>query len=158
MKAISISLITLLFCSCNLFEEFQDYQQATIIDPNLKPYLDNFVKEAEVRGIHINTNGLKLLYKDLEGTVNGRAIPPIKTIFIDPKPCPCNCPVEEVVLHELGHLYLKREHDDGTIGDIGYNKSIMAGPGNVCLAHWNREYYINELFDPNTPAPKWSFR
>lgn len=74
---------------------------------------------------------------------------------------------EGLVFHELGHCLLKLGHRTDTF-PMGAFKSLM-NPDNVsvyapchypiggdeCDKRPRREYYINELFDPTTPAPAW---
>ena len=65
---------------------------------------------------------------------------------------------EAVVFHELGHALLGREHKDDLLPN-GLRASIMYS-GNIRGLYSGsrqnrRQYYIDELFDPQTPAPQW---
>src|ERR1035437_9451238 len=69
---------------------------------------------------------------------------------------------EDLIFHELGHGLLKRDHLNLTL-ENGDWKSIMCGGDKVGTRSWNinykgirRNYYIDELFDENTPAPDFS--
>jgi len=66
---------------------------------------------------------------------------------------------EIVVFHELGHAVLARGHHDDLLPD-GTRASIMYS-GNIrslySEARINRRlYYVDELFDQNTPSPDWA--
>ena len=66
---------------------------------------------------------------------------------------------EMLLYHELGHGLLHKGHDNNYLKDKLNPVSIM----NIStLPYWNdqtvykREYYIDELFNVNTPPPNWS--
>jgi len=68
---------------------------------------------------------------------------------------------EVLVFHELGHAILDRAHNEDMFPN-GAWVSIMkrrTGFGYTLYGDSNlerREYYIDELFDENTPAPEWA--
>lgn len=66
---------------------------------------------------------------------------------------------EALVFHELGHAVLDRAHRDDRLPD-GSRASIMVGTNLAGLyvgkARNRRAYYVDELFDPQTPVPEWS--
>ena len=67
---------------------------------------------------------------------------------------------EILVFHELGHALLGRGHRDDDLPN-GLRASIMNG-GNIFglyseLRAEHRDYYVDELFDVNTPAPVWGY-
>ncbi len=152
-----VIVITLLsLSSCLTISMDDDYQR---IDPLIKPYVDSFVAEARIRNVQIDISKLKISFGDLHGEAAGRSyFDGSNMITIDPKG-PWTYAPECLVFHELGHLILRREHDDSWIGF--YPKSIMAGPfspfyESTAYLH-EREYYVDELFNPNTPRPSWSY-
>lgn len=66
---------------------------------------------------------------------------------------------EDLIFHEMGHGILGRKHLNSTL-ENGDWKSIMCGGDKVNNRPWNinyrqmrRDYYVNELFNENTPAP-----
>ena len=66
---------------------------------------------------------------------------------------------EIVVFHELGHAILARGHRDDVLPD-GTRASIMYS-GNIRSLYSEvrqnrRQYYVDELFDRNTPVPEWA--
>ena len=75
---------------------------------------------------------------------------------------------EGLVFHELGHCLLRLAHQTDKFPNGAY-KSLM-NPDNVgvyapchypiggeeCDKRPRRAYYIDELFDPTTPAPAWA--
>ncbi len=65
---------------------------------------------------------------------------------------------EMLVFHELGHCILNRPHLETRFINDNY-KSMMKGNGDPIFAGFNlfkRDYYIDELFDANTPPPAWA--
>ena len=77
--------------------------------------------------------------------------------------------LEALILHELGHCYLGRLHEQDTLpngdakslmisGDLAvYSPCIYVfGDAVDCNNLHKRSYYIEELFDPETPAPDWA--
>ena len=66
---------------------------------------------------------------------------------------------EALVFHELGHMVLDRFHRDDLLPNNS-RASIMVS-GNLAglyvgNAKPRRVYYIDELFDENTPVPEWA--
>ena len=74
---------------------------------------------------------------------------------------------ETLVFHELGHCWLNRDHLDTRFTNGIYTSLMNANDvtiyatcrypiGNdVCDKRPRRLYYLDELFDPMTPAPVW---
>ncbi len=65
---------------------------------------------------------------------------------------------EALVYHELGHCILDRSHDNALLPNRNY-KSLMKSSGEISYSGFNqfkRDYYIAELFNPNTPTPDWA--
>jgi hypothetical protein len=153
-KVQKLLLLALIFGSCNLVD---DLSMRGYIDPEIQPYVDSFVEEASKRGIDVNTAHLKISFKNLKDQ-NGVTNRIMHKIYIDPSSRGWLNEPERVVFHEMAHLYLRRHHDDSTMGEHGdYPKSIMTSVGgpNFRIHTFRREYYVNELFDPATPAPDW---
>ncbi len=91
-----------------------------------------------------------------------------KIISVNPRYCwENNYQKEALLFHEMGHCFLGRP-DNNELLPSGDPKSLMvAGDINVyspcvyqidpepCNNLPRRSYYIDELFDPNTPLPDW---
>jgi len=64
---------------------------------------------------------------------------------------------EALVYHELAHLFLKRSHKNERLN--GHCLSIMSQLDDPVYDNGDllnrRDYYINELFNKNTPLPEW---
>lgn len=134
----------------------------TFIDPKLKPYVDTFIHEANTRGIKIDTYGLKIAFGDLKGEAAGRTYHRHKRIIIDTVTAwywRHEWGRESLVSHELGHLYLHREHDGIMYGT--FQKSIMNSASYTVFDKEKladrRKYYFDELFNPSTERPKWTY-
>jgi len=70
---------------------------------------------------------------------------------------------EDLIFHEMGHGILGRKHLNSTL-ENGDWKSMMCGGDKVDNRPWNinyrrarRDYYVDELFNENTPASAFSF-
>lgn len=133
-----------------------DYQS---IDPELRPFVDAFVSEARQRGVIVDIYRLKLHFGDLKGEAQGRCNHKTHQVIIDSIAWRQVDGPEELIFHELGHLYLRREHEEAKIGR--YYKSIMAGVGDGNYERkgrsYQRQYYIDELFNPEAERPEWSY-
>lgn len=126
------------------------------IEPLLVEHVNNFVAEGKKRGVDIDTWNLKMHFRKLEG-IAGIAYHSQNEIFIDSTTVHWKKNPEEVIFHELAHIYLYREHDDSLIGTKVY-KSLMTVHGTIKYARnpERRKYYLDELFNPNTPTPEWA--
>jgi hypothetical protein len=145
------------------------------------PYIllvDTFKYEAQIRGFELHLNNLivsidETLPFGFCGTCNSNDIRGDiqKVISINPNmTCWNNYQEQEAFLfHELGHCVLGRLHLEDTFAN-GAPKSLMIsnnvsvyspcvyqiGTVDDCNLTKRRQYYIDELFDPSTPAPLWS--
>ena len=146
------------------------------VDPVLSPYVESFIAEAAKRGHIIEKKNLIAQFNKasdglLCGSCNSVSSEPgiqkIVSIY-NVNPCWFNDQeLETLIFHELGHCILGRVHKPDTLVN-GDPSSIMV-PNNLalyspcsypignqpCDMSFKREYYINELFDPNTSAPTW---
>ena len=146
------------------------------VDPVLTPYIESFISEAAKRGHTIEKKNLIARFsKASDGALCGScnslsSDPNIQKIISIYNINPCwfnDQQLETLVFHELGHCILGREHLTDTLIN-GDPKSIMV-PDNLalyapclypignqpCNMSFKREYYLNELFDPNTTPPNW---
>lgn len=156
MKTLTFLVFSLVLSSCNII----DFNDKGFIDPEIKPYVDSFVKEAEARGLYFDVSDLKISFKDLRQGQQGTTYPTTKKIFIDNNSAGWKLEPEVLVFHELGHLYLKLGHDNRMMG-LGYYQSIMANAGdpqyNSDEHYYRRQYYVDQLFDRQTAIPKWAY-
>lgn len=156
MKKILFIVVAVILQGCFYSGMDDDYGY---IEPSLKVYVETFISEAQERGIAVDPYYLKLNYSPLEGAA-GRTYYTHKQILIDTNTVYWKYDHyrESLVLHELAHLYLGRDHDDTNYGK--YCKSIMSSVDNPVYNSSNlnerREYYLDELFNPSTPRPYWA--
>lgn len=159
-----------LLASCNK-------EQDTVynVPEELQPYVDTLLLEAGRRGISLSVNdNLIIAYgSQTEGILCGSCvfIGEQRRIEINEA---MKCWSDEVtrealMLHMLGHCVLKRiEHDDSSLPN-GDPKSLMSGEfidqyacifdlggSNDCNNLFKRKYYLDELFNPDTPVPAWA--
>jgi len=122
-------------CSLDSFDQQIEYR----IDPLLKPYVDQFYKEAEVRGIELQRVNLIVKISTnigskygLSESINGQKVVSINSYLIEGN----DLRLQIIIFHELGHSLLNRHHFD----DV---KSIMnTSPCSTCFD----EQYLDELF------------
>jgi hypothetical protein len=143
------------------------YQVNGILDP----YLQLFLKEAEKRNLHfdVEEDGLILEFADLdEPTIGLCTYSDPLLVQIDQEYWRnveeyenCEDLRENVVFHELAHGLLNRRHDNEVMANKEW-ASLMCGGDEVEGRSWQvnfsgerRDYYLDELFNPATPHPKW---
>jgi hypothetical protein len=176
---IKIGLILLLW-ACEKSSEPLLYQ----VDPTIEVYINKFVEEAALRGITIKKENLIAEFTaERTNEVCGQCLTSKKNIEKNQRKITINnsslcwgtAPNENkeaLVFHELGHCLLNRPHKDDLFANSA-PASIMfsnnVGPyqpcqyslggsnnGADCNFTARRKYYIDELFNPNTPAPAWA--
>lgn len=154
MKAL-IVITAFLIVSCDVYYDIKP----SYVHPELKPYVESFKHEAQIRGISIDTDGLVVEFGDLDGEA-GTSYQGRRKVVIDRDKFH-DYNAEELVFHELAHILLKRDHENRKIGKKGQivkslmHKNESAGYEFEGLSY-RREYYINELFNSNTPVPDWA--
>lgn len=153
--------LILLLTSCVGFD-YPEYN----IDPRVITYVDNFYKEARLRGINPNSTNLILIvapanqgefrYKDVEVSGLYKQKGPQKYVYIDEALLPFPLYIEGVIFHELGHALLDRKHISSrpsymnseflyfqyrpfTTAPLGATPSFLEIP--------SREELLDELFD-----------
>lgn len=155
MKAIPYAIIAILLTGC--FPAIEDVINPKV-DPELKPYLESFFREAELRGVIIKNPNVSLRFGNPPG--NARTYLPTRTITIDRTSDKYKYRTEELLFHEFGHLFLGREHDNSRFGEYGYAKTIMCTNNSAGYeqigAEYKRRYYIDELFSSSIKNPEWS--
>lgn len=174
------TLLLLLIISC---ETVDPLEPVRVIPNQIQPFVDQFVWEAEKRGVDLDVSKLSFEFETgIDGGSAQNSIVGICTrsdnlhlIKIDTLNSlwllSGDLGKEEIVFHELGHCLLGRFHRDEKFisddfasimrtvgllqyGDLNKFSSLFIVPGDL-KAH-RRDYYIEELFDENTPAPCWS--
>jgi hypothetical protein len=130
----------------------------TGIDPEIKPFIDDFYKEAHARGIYPG-KVITAQFSDIK-RAQGRSVKATKAIYLDQDSEGWRSNPEALVFHELAHLLLDRDHDNTRINK--FSKSIMASERDPVYhrnegekLYYRRQYYIDELFNQNTPAAEW---
>ncbi|HZI52986.1 MAG TPA: hypothetical protein VFD56_04770 [Chitinophagaceae bacterium] len=139
-----------------------------------EPHVQRFISEAGARGHRISINNLIIKYESSSSLVycatsnvisSGNDVQ--KIISIKSTSCwQTDTQAETIIFHELGHCILGRDHDNSLMPK-GDPKSIMYPDntelyspcvyaiGDSCNKLYRRAYYIDELFNPSTPAPDW---
>ena len=136
----------------------------------VQPYIERFELEAQRRGYDLQIDSLIVEFEsDLQGgdaaglcTFANRQSP-IPHIQLDTTSYNWQnneYQRETLIFHELGHCILnRRNHRDDYLPN-GNIASIMRSTGEQVyggsLNYFKRAYYLDELFDFNTPAPDWA--
>lgn len=134
---------------------------------NYEEYINRFASEALVRNVGFVPGSVNLVISDTLNFYCGWGDPRNSTVQISRRP-ECwserNDTEKEILMfHEIGHASLERQHDN-TLLPNGDFKSMMTGGdgGGPLFAMYTkdtpekREYYLDELLDPNTPVPVWA--
>lgn len=140
------------------------------VPAELQHYVDLFEQEAAKRGQDVTVDNLRVLYEGdlVNGTAAGTCTyphtdDPIPTVRFDTTSVNWSnneYSREILFFHELGHCVLqRREHRDDLLPNGNFT-SIMRSTGAQVyggpLNNFKRDYYLDELFDPTTPAPDWA--
>jgi len=142
------------------------------VDSAFSTYLYTFQSEAAKRGqvFNFQQEGLIMEFADLTDNKAGLChyekpirIEIDRTYWNDiSKYAGAEYMKEDVIFHELGHGFLGREHLNDVL-ENGDWKSMMCGGQKVNNRAWNinyrgirRAYYLDELFNQNTPSPVFS--
>jgi len=135
--------------------------------PDFIPHVDQYIEEARERGriVDFASTGLSIKFREEEDEES------IGVCFLGQYRIEINRPDwndfsynerERLIFHELGHCEIGRGHKNNIlINDewasimrgVPFEEDVM-GPG-VNYSGRRRLYYIDELFNPSTPAPEW---
>lgn len=138
------------------------------VAPAFEQYVQEFIEEGAKRGrtINFDDTGLRIQFSDFP-LENAAGLCSLRrhSIIIDKENW---FRFSErfrsyLLFHELGHCELDRLHKNDQFADNTW-KSIMRGNpfkgtnNRIPVPYYGfrREYYNDELFDPNTPSPDWS--
>jgi hypothetical protein len=162
--------------SCRQKENLPVYQ----VPADVEPYVQAFLTEARARGKNIQITNLivEIADKDTVGlcglcrqVVGDQSHQKRIFIFRDCWTGVTSEDREALVFHELGHCVLGRINHKNTQlpnGDfaslmntsaINLYRQCVYGLGidqSTCDKRFKRSYYIDELFDENTPVPDWA--
>lgn len=142
------------------------YQVPTIV----QPYIDDFLAEANQRGIDLVIDDLIVEFNaslDISGddkagicTYGSDARSPLIELDSTSLNWQLNeFTREQLVFHELGHCILgRREHNNLRLNNNNY-QSVMRAEGNPIygrLSLFKRDFYLDELFHINSENPTWS--
>ena len=138
-------------------------------------HVKKFETEARARGKDIRITNLIIKYDASVSSVYCAKSNVIsstndvqKIILINPQACWQNLiQLETLIFHELGHCILGRQHDTSLMpkgdaktimypDDITLYSPCVYNVGNPCDLTYRRPYYVDELFNPSTPAPDWA--
>lgn len=138
-------------------------------------HADTFEQEATQRGVDVSEVMARIQFKiEDEITFEGQSLCGFAPWYQDPTSgdatisitvddtCWINRPVEDneaLIFHELGHMVLDRGHRDEPLPNNS-RSSIMVSTNLAGLYVGNaknrRAYYVDELFNAETPVPDWA--
>lgn len=169
----SIYTAILLFTGCS---QENDFKPVYDVPEELRPIVDTFVREAAHRGVTVSITNLIINFSEdpgqaVCGSCNSASLmAPVQKVVTINSGMPCWTEpqeLENLIFHELGHCILGRSHTDSRLPN-GEPRSLMV-ENNIslyspcvyqigdepCNNLFKREYYLDELFDENTPVPPW---
>ncbi len=134
------------------------------ITTEFQKYVDVFLAEGAKRGQKLHADNLTVRFNpDKNGA--SQSIPGSPKILINKTfwEHSDDLQKESLIFHELGHAILGLAHNNCQLSD-GSSASIMCGIGGSCITNYcfspyggmRREYYLDQLFDRETPIPQWS--
>lgn len=137
-------LILISLVGCSVLSPTKKEEESVYSHSLLEVLHERFLYEAKVRGTQVEEVPIMMVISSLDGYY-GLTYKKENLIIIDNE-----IPIiylEEVVFHELGHLYLNREHTD-SLNQHGIPASIMNNGGALLgLNYYSlRNDYLNELF------------
>ncbi len=146
------------------------------VPAEVEPYVEEFREAARQRGQAVSTDNLIVQFGLVDdrgtcGQCSRQAGQTPRIILSTDALCWKDATSEEreaLVLHELGHCWLNRDHRADRFpnglyvslmnpDDVGvYAVCRYPINNNACDKRPRRAYYHDELFNPATPAPAWS--
>ena len=167
--------IFLQFNSCKENDEKLVYR----VPNELEPYITSFIQEAKVRGMEIEITNLIMEFSELENEdFCGECLSVANNLKVQRRiristisECWSGATTEakeSLLFHELGHCILNRiAHKEQRLpnGDLAslmnrrdkslYESCVYNIGGGDCDKRYRRQYYLDELFNENTPTPAW---
>ncbi len=147
-------IITTLLSSCN-----EEENTDPVINSELQEYVDQFVTEAEERGVEISLDNLVVQFGSLEELCGfGRSSPPVVTIDPDCWVGLPSVPKEILMYHELGHALLGRSHTSEKLPNGDWASMMYEDPTILYNEYTieKRAYYSDELFRTIDEMPYWT--
>lgn len=144
----TLYVLTLATSACMKLKQEKPY-----VDPELQPYIEQFVFEASLRGIDLSKAKIIAVFKPLDSSTLGECLRyednrvNLNRIHINVKEW-IFLPEymrEQLVFHELGHCWLNLDHTNSTTPQ-GLPASIMNEYLFPFYYDLNRAWYIDELF------------
>lgn len=140
------------------------YDSQPSIDSEFQIYVDKFFEEAAIRNLDFDPSKdeLNISFGHDNPTHGGICKHSSNQILINEFYWKDYTEIgkERLIFHEIGHCLLDRPHNNEVLPN-GDCKSLMKGTEqNTCRKNlgeskiWNK-YYIDELFDKETPLPDW---
>jgi len=141
----------------------------SLLPPTVQPHWENFEREARKRGIDVSLEGIEIYLTDGAGHPNTAGVcelyrtrNPRITIDTTSYNWQHSEWTREILLfHELGHSVLKRTHRDDRLPN-GLYASMMRSTGDPLYGGqhngYKRSYYLDELFEIDTPSPDWCMK
>ena len=177
IRFLSVSLLSLfLSAMINGCSKEVDFVPVYDVPAEYQPFVDAFIREALDRGHSIEIDNLIIDYNgNIEAPhcagCNSASIEKNiqKIVSINPN-LKCWFTEEDreaLIFHELGHCILGRIHDNGRLpnGDLKslmnetdlsvYSSCIYPIDNGPCDNSFKRSYYLDELFEEETPVPDW---
>jgi hypothetical protein len=155
-------LLSIFSCSKN------ETPKPVSIAPTFQKYVDIFLSEGSKRGVNINLSDVGITLQFGETTYNGKTYGGLttnetQTININKTYWDNYSELsrESLILHELGHLLLKRIHKSTVLGN-NEAQSLMASSDDSNFKSYpiyqgfRKKYYLDELFNSSTPTPEWA--
>ncbi len=167
------TLCLLLLASCSVFEDKEQPPRDFMAE--IEAHAAAFILEASQRGKDLSAPMATVVFQIEEEIIyegqslcglapwydNPESTERIISIVVDDR-CWASRPVEDneaLIFHELGHMVLDRFHRDELLPNNSRSSIMVSGnlaglyAGN---ARSRRTYYVDELFDPETPVPDWA--
>ena len=144
LKDMKYLAILFLFIGCQF-----EFENETIIDPELMIYYQSFINEAQLRNVELPQKSVMIYWSDHIENNSGHCDWTKKYCTIKINELCKQSPTwwtEAVVFHELGHGLLNRHH---LPLDENAPLSLMRVPSQRKDYPEKRELYINELFGVN---------
>lgn len=134
----------------------------------IQPYIDDFIAEGAKRGQNIVVDNLVVEFttsiqdREAAGLCYFATASTPPRIQLDSTSANWQNNLytrEALVFHELGHCLLDRQHKDDIMSN-GNWASMMRTKGEQMFGgqinSFKRDYYLDELFDPNVSEPDWA--
>jgi hypothetical protein len=162
MVSVLLIVFSIVFSSCSK----EDPEEVKVPDAARTEY-NSFLSEAAKRNMKLKNRRLEKIV--LQGVItssqywlvgegfyiNGFYDQDHKQIIFDTTSNAWKNNREDLVFHELGHAFLGRVHRNDLLPVDSLPASIMNFDRVANLYNFERDYYIDELFNENTSSPAW---